>query len=291
MIYIFLSVCCSVLVSVLLKLARRYQINVVQAITWNYSMAALLTWFFLKPDLEKITYAPNIIYTSLGILLPSIFFVMAISVRVAGIVRTDVAQRLSLLISLSAAFLLFGDAVTSLKAVGIIMGFVAIACLIPWQKRHGISGNKGNYYWVYLLLVFLGFGLIDILFKQMALDKSVPYTTALFEVYILSFAVSVIGLLYQVFVKKRRFYFRYIFFGSILGIANFGNILFYLKAHQNLSQNPGTVFTAMNIGVIAAGTIVGAAIFKEKLSKLNIAGVALAIVAIAVIAYSTSHAV
>ena len=43
MLYIFLSVCCSLLVSILLKMAKRYQINVVQAITWNYSMAALLT--------------------------------------------------------------------------------------------------------------------------------------------------------------------------------------------------------------------------------------------------------
>jgi hypothetical protein len=36
MLYVFLSICCSVIVSVLLKLARRYQIDVFQAITWNY---------------------------------------------------------------------------------------------------------------------------------------------------------------------------------------------------------------------------------------------------------------
>lgn len=291
MIYIFLSVCCSVLVSVLLKLARRYQINVVQAITWNYAVAALLTWLLLKPDFSKISYEPNLIYSSLGILLPAIFFIMAVSVRMAGIVRTDVAQRLSLLISLSAAFLWFHDSAGVYKIVGIVLGFGAIGCLIPWQKQQSYTDSRNRNYWIYLIAVFLGFGFIDILFKQMALNKATPYTTSLMVVYIISFGVAFLGLLYQVLVKKRRFNFRYIFFGFILGLANFGNILFYLKAHQGMAQNPGTVFTAMNIGVITAGTLIGAFIFKEKLTRLNMAGILLAVLAIALIAYSTFYAV
>jgi hypothetical protein len=34
---------------------------------------------------------------------------------------------------------------------------------------------------------------------------------------------------------------------------NFGNILFYLKAHQAFADNPSTVFAAMNMGVIILG--------------------------------------
>jgi threonine/homoserine efflux transporter RhtA len=71
-----------------------------------------------------------------------------------------------------------------------------------------------------------------------------------------------------------------------LGVANFGNILFYLKAHQALSNNPSTVFSAMNIGVIAVGTLVGLVVFKEKLSLLNKAGIVIAVVAIIVISYA-----
>jgi drug/metabolite transporter (DMT)-like permease len=284
MLYILLSVCCSVLVSVLLKMARRYQINVVQAITWNYSIAAFLTWIFLKPEPSSITNAPLNIYLLLGILLPAIFYVMAAAVRNAGIVRTDVAQRLSLLISLSAAFLLFGDQLSLAKAIGIIVGFAAIFCLIPWQKTHVVSqSNKST--WMYLVGVFLGIGVIDILFKQMALNKTAPYTASLFIVYVLAFIVSVVGTVYQVKFKKKRFLFRNIFFGWILGLFNFGNILFYLKAHQALEHDPSTVFTAMNIGVIAAGTLVGLFIFKEKLVVLHRLGIALAVAAIIIIGY------
>lgn len=285
MLYIFFSVCCSVLVSVLLKMARRYQINVVQAITWNYAIAAFLTWIFLKPQPASITNAPLNIYLLLGLLLPAIFYVMAAAVRNAGIVRTDVAQRLSLLISLSAAFLLFGDHWSLLKGIGIAVGFAAIFCLIPWQKKHVVAqSNKST--WIYLLGVFFGIGVIDILFKQMALNKTAPYTASLFVVYVMAFAVSVIGTFYQVKFKKRRFLFRNIFFGAILGLFNFGNILFYLKAHRALEQAPSTVFTAMNIGVIATGTLVGLVIFKEKLGVLHKLGIALAIAAIIIIGYS-----
>lgn len=283
--YIFFSVCCSVLVSVLLKMARRYQINVVQAITWNYSIAALLTWIFLKPQPASITNAPLNIYLLLGILLPAVFYIMAAAVRNAGIVRTDVAQRLSLLISLSAAFLLFGEHLSLLKGTGIAVGFAAIFCLIPWQKKHVVAqSNKST--WMYLFGVFFGLGVIDILLKQMALNKTASDTSSLFVVYVIAFAVSVLGTIYQVKVKKRRFLFRNIFFGAILGLFNFGNILFYIKAHGALKHDPSTVFTAMNIGVIATGTLVGLIIFKEKLGVLHKLGIALAIVAVIIIGYS-----
>jgi hypothetical protein len=44
------------------------------------------------------------------------------------------------------------------------------------------------------------------------------------------------------------------------------DILFYLKAHQDFSESPSTVFAGMNLGVIVIGSLVGVLILK-KLSK------------------------
>ena len=74
--------------------------------------------------------------------------------------------------------------------------------------------------------------------------------------------------------------------GWILGIANFGNILFYLKAHQDLSNQPSIVFSSMNIGVIILGSAVGVFIFKEKLSRLNYVGILLALISILVLYFA-----
>jgi drug/metabolite transporter (DMT)-like permease len=74
--------------------------------------------------------------------------------------------------------------------------------------------------------------------------------------------------------------------GWILGIANFGNILFYLKAHQDLANQPSIVFSSMNIGVILLGSAVGIFVFKERLSRLNYAGILLALISIIVLYFA-----
>ena len=280
MIYIFLSICCSVFVSVLLKLAKRYQIDSTQAITWNYPTAALLCWLIFRPALSGIQTAYLPVYITLGILLPSLFVILAASVRHTGIVRTDIAQRLSLFIPVMAAFLIFSEDLSVLKISGILVAFAAIICCIPWQKNEGSKSSSG---WIYLFTVFIGMGIIDVLFKQIAQNKAMPFTGSLFIVFILASILSLSMLLILFLTGKKTFAWINLFCGIILGAANFGNILFYLKAHQALASKPSVVFSAMNMGVVIAGSLVGVLIFKEKLSKLNYAGIALALISIIII--------
>ncbi len=285
MIYILLSICCSVVVSIMLKLARRYHIDVYQAITWNYSMAIFLSWLFLKPQLQNLQSAPFFTYSLLALLLPALFVILATSVRLSGIVRTDIAQRLSLLVPVIAAFFLFGEKVTALKLIGIILGFAALICSIPWQNKNSVKRKSTNA-WVYLLIVFAGMGVIDVLFKQIAAFTLLSYGTSLFIVFVLAFIFAFIGLIFQVLNKTMRFSWPHIFIGWVLGVANFGNILFYLKAHKALASQPSTVFSAMNIGVVVVGALTGMLVFKEKLSLLNKAGIVIAIIAIVIMAQS-----
>jgi drug/metabolite transporter (DMT)-like permease len=284
MLYIFLSICCSVAVSVLLKLAKRYQIDVYQAITWNYSAAILLTWLFFKPHFIQLQHTPVFTYLSLGLLFPLLFVVIATSVRLAGIVRTDAAQRLSLCIPVLSAFFLFGEVLDWVKIAGISLGIVSIIFLIPWKQRGAVRRRSSNS-WFYLVLIFIGMGFIDVLLKHVSRFSAVPYTTSLFIIFVLAFLVSIIGLIYLIVNKKKRFSWPHILIGWILGIVNFGNILFYIKAHQALANKPSTVFSTMNIGVIVFGALVGLLIFREKLNRLNLAGLILAVVAILIISF------
>src|SRR5699024_1337037 len=100
--YILLSVLCSVTVSVLLKVARWFEIDIRQAIMVNYLIAAGATALWLEPQpgalLQPEARAAWPVLLALGVLLPSIFVAMAMSVRHLGVVRTDAAQRLSLVL-------------------------------------------------------------------------------------------------------------------------------------------------------------------------------------------------
>lgn len=287
MIYILLSISCSVTVAVLLKLAKRYKIDVLQAVMWNYLAAVILSYFFFKPAFNDLLIVPSQLNMTLGVLLPLLFLVLAASVRNIGIVKTDIAQRLSLFIPILASVYLFAEHFSNLKIAGLLVGFTAI--IFTLFRKSALGSQK--YAFIYPVLVFIGFGLVDVLFKQLAQDKSVPYTTALLMIFCISFVVAMLVLLYMVLLKKQKVELINLICGLILGAFNFGNILFYMKAHRAMAENPSTVFAAMNMGVILLGSLVGIILFKEKVSKLNYLGIALALVAIVLITLSQQHAV
>ena len=291
MIFVALSVICSVLVSVLLKLARRHGIDVGQAIAWNYVVASVLTAWLLRSPLTALRApgAPWLALVGLGVLLPTIFLALAASVRHAGIVRSDAAQRLSLLLSLLAAFVLFGEQLTVLKAIGIALGLLALFAMV-WRARAPVAagsadrrGLSATAHWLYPLLVFVGFGVIDILFKQVA-QAGVPLGASLQAMFALALVVALAWQLWLRARERTHFSARSALGGVALGLFNFGNIVFYLRGHQALPQHPALVFTSMNIGVVALGAVVGLLVFREQLSRINIAGVVLAGLAIGLLA-------
>jgi drug/metabolite transporter (DMT)-like permease len=210
--------------------------------------------------------------------------VIATSIRIAGIVRTDVAERLSLFIPVLAAFLIFGEKPNTIKIIGIAIGFIGIICLIPWRQKMAVRRRSSNS-WFYLIVILVGMGVIDVLLKEIAKVTSVSFGTSLFIVFVLAFVVSIIGLIYLISAKKTRFSWPHILIGWVLGAANFGNILFYVKALKSLENTPSTVFSSMDIGVIVFGSLVGLFVFREKLSRLNVAGILLAIIAVVIIYY------
>lgn len=283
MIFVLLSVLCSVLVSVLLKLSRRLDVDVGQAIAWNYVVTSVLTALVLQPSTSSLRDpgVPWVALGALGILLPTIFLALAAAVRHAGIVRSDAAQRLSLLLSLLAAFVLFGEQLSAFKLGGIALGLLALLCMV-WRSGH-VPTKEGLAGWLYPLLVFAGFGVIDILFKRVA-QAGVPLGTSLQAMFALALIVAFAMQWGRRLLGTTRFTARSAVAGLLLGLANFGNILFYLRGHRALPEHPALVFASMNIGVVALGALVGLLLFRERLSRLNLAGVALAAFAIGVLA-------
>lgn len=284
MTYLILAILCSVAVSVFLKLARKYNIQVEQAIAVNYIVASALTWFLLKPKLATIHTDQNsiVLFSTLGILLPLVFVFMAQAVRHAGIVKSDAAQRLALFIPILASFTIFGEALTQSRLIGLALAFSALFCLVFKPKDSRAQGTgSSTQLMVSLFAVWVGYGVIDVLFKQIAKSGSATPTN-LFAAFVLS-GIVMFGYL---LIKRSRWNLASLIAGLLLGALNFGNILFYIRAHQTFSDNPTLVFAGMNVGVIALGTLVGAFAFRERISRINLLGIVLAISAILCLFYS-----
>ena len=283
MIYIFLSILCSVSVGVLLKIAKKYTIDIVQVITCNYVIALLLSYISFRPDLSVVTpEAPWAWYIALGILLPSVFLFLAASIRHMGIVKTDIAQRLSLFIPILASYFIFHETIPELKLAGLAIGFLAVFFTLYKSSTAGTTSQK----WLYPAVVLLGFGTIDILFKQIAAYTPIAYTTSLFVVFVCALVVALLFTIYGFMAQKSTFNKKNIAVGLLLGALNFGNILFYLKAHKAFSNNPSTVFASMNLGVVVLGSLIGIFAFHEKMNRINYAGILMAIAAIILITLS-----
>jgi hypothetical protein len=151
-----------------------------------------------------------------------------------------------------------------------------------WRAGVATPG-AGAATWFYPLLVFAGFGAIDILLKRVA-AAGVPLGASLLGMFTLALLVAFAMQGWRWARGSMHFTWRSGAGGLLLGLLNFGNILFYLRGHQTLPQHPALVFTSMNIGVVALSAMVGLLLFRERLSALNLVGVALVVPAIALLA-------
>lgn len=272
MVALLLSIGCSVSVSVFLKLAKRHGIDVAQAIAFNYVMASTLCVVLLRPALpSRVPDRAWILFLALGVLLPTVFLVMARAVRETGIVLSDAAQRLSLFLPLLAAVVVFGERLDGQKLAGIGLALVALGCLLVKP----VGATPGARSILLLAGVWVGYGLIDILFKQLAKSGAAFGGTLL-----VTFIIAGVLLFAWLLTQGARWGLRHALAGLLLGSLNFGNIYFYIRAHQVFEDSPTIVFAAMNIGVISLGTMVGAGLFGERPSRTNYGGVGLAIFAI-----------
>jgi len=304
MIYLMVAVLCSVAVSVLLKVLRQKDIDIRQTIVAGYPVAFLLTLVLLKPELSAIETLGSAwgIIIALGILLPLVFVILGRAIAAIGMVATDAAQRLSLIIPIIAAFLLFGEVLTNTRIFGLALGFLALGALVyrPPQKSSvntdisttmktehdsiatlAANNNRQNTLSktpLWLFGVWAGYGVIDILFKQVA-KQGAAFPLTLF----VSFGLAGLLLFIYLLITRVRWQGSALLAGLLLGALNMGNIYAYVRAHQVLSESPSMVFTGMNVGVITVATLIGVGVFKEQLNRINMLGIVLAISCVAVL--------
>lgn len=269
---ILLCVSFGVAVSVLLKLCSPHsQFNLIQAIFFNYLVTLICTYFFLSPTFPNhISLLVWTLTLTLGVLLPSIFVIMGQAISHIGLIKTDIAQRLALFLSLSASFYLFKEAFTFYKFLGILCALLSgilLARTAPYHSRdsqnHPLLHFSGHFF-----SVCIGYGVIDVLFRVVA-QSGIELGLILFLSFAFAALLSAMWFMY----RKEPIHWYNLWWGSLLGLLNFSNIYFYVRAHQYFPSNSVLVFTAVNLGVIFLSTLVGKLIFNEPLTGRNWLGV------------------
>jgi drug/metabolite transporter (DMT)-like permease len=287
MIDIILTILAFNVLIVFFKLFYKYEIDNLQALIVNYFVAGGLSLYCSQQpfSLEYILNSAWIYHaTIIGILFIVTFNLYATGTQKVGIAITTIANKLSLLIPVGIALILYpNEQLTFLKIIGFILAILGIY-LSSTQKNKLAFDKK---YIGLIVLVFVGQGIADSIFNNA--QKMVVNETdkGLFFMCLLFIAgLSGIGILLLKSIRKKpQIKAKSLIAGFIFGIPNFATIILFFDALENSGLAATQVYPIISMGVVSLSALVGLFLFKEKLSLRNWMGLGFAIFSIFIITF------
>lgn len=281
MIFIVLTILFSTAIIITFRLIGLLKLNELQSITFNYFFAVIygmLIWqepFTLNSYTTKSWFDLSLL---IGVLFIITFILLSRSTLKAGVSITAVASRMSVIIPVSAGFVIFNDSVSALKIMGILLAIFSFYLIFEGK---GVMKVKWKNV-VLPLLLFLGIGTNDTMmkyveFNHLAGDETLFLTIVFFAAFMMSFVALVI----QIASGKEKFSAINIISGFILGSLNFGSTYFFIKSMSLFESS--FLFPVFNVGIVVLTSVIGLTVFKEKLSRINWLGIGLAMLALLLI--------
>ncbi|MGH1385237.1 EamA family transporter [Kordia sp.] len=285
MIYLILSIFISSSLFVIFKLFDKYQVNTFQAIVVNYITAFSCGFFFYGNGitLNQISQKPWAIgAVILGALFISVFILMALTAQRNGLSVASVAGKMSVVVPVIFAVIVYNEQLSLLKIAGIILALLAV--YLTTVKKDGGSFDRKKI--LFPALLFIGSGIIDTTIKYVDKMYVTKGETPVFSAAIFGCAF-VFGMIVIAIRRDFKITGKTILGGILLGIPNFYSIVFLLKALQpEHVGDSSTVYPINNVAIVMLSTIFGIILFKERLITKNWIGIAIAIISIVMIAIS-----
>ena len=270
---------------IVFKMFEKYKVDNLQGLIFNYITAGICSYLFLESDFS-IEYVINSDWLFHAIIIGALFIVVfnfyAFGTQRVGISITTVANKISLIIPVAAAIILYDDSFTYLKVVAF---FLALSGIYFSSTKGGKLSFDKKYLWL-IIVVFLGQGISDSIFNDFA--QKFPNEGGYLFFIVLFFIASMSGIIIHTvksIKKKNPFQLKSVFWGVIFGVPNFFSLLFFLRALADPNLNSSIVFTLVSMGVVVSSSLIGIFLFKEKLSRTNWIGILLSICAIYIFSY------
>jgi drug/metabolite transporter (DMT)-like permease len=284
MIYLFISVISSTAIFLTFKLSDRFNTDLIKLITVNYLVASVLGFSFIHYPISILkiftsTWIP--LSVLIGFLFILMFFLIGQSTRRSGIAVTTIAGKMSMVIPILFSVLYFSEKSSFLKTFGLVLAVAAVFLSI-----YRPLGKKKNLVLIVLpLIIFLGSGITDSIIKY-AQNHYVSNSNTILFSSVVFLSALVFGLLYIFFSPKnisKSVTISELIGGTILGIANFGSLYFFIKALNNSKLESSVVFGLNNLCIVLLSILLGKIVFQEKLLKVNYLGIFMAISAILIL--------
>ena len=282
MIYLFLSILFNSLLFVIFKVFKRFEVNTLHAIITNYFTAATLGFLLLeKPTtVQETVTVPWLGFSIfLGFNFISIFNILASTTQKMGVSVASVVSKMSLVIPVVVAFIIYKEPVTLIKIAGILLALLAV--YFTAKKDHtNVNIDKKL---IYLpILLFVGSGTLDTVLKYTnnyyLADDELDHFSAV--TFLCAGSYGLLFLFYQLIQGNLRYTFKSFVAGVCLGIPNYFSLYYLVKAIDLPNLDSSIIFPINNVGVVVFSSLIGLLLFKEHLSYKNWTGIAIAVMAI-----------
>lgn len=294
MLFLLLAVACSVMLGFIFKLFGRFGVDGFQAIVFNYFTCFCCGWLHLGrfPVQAEHFSTPWMPYALvLGLVFIGGFNLAALTVRHFGVTIGQIMQKMSILMTVPFAILAYQESAGWLKIIGFCVALVSIV-LVNWPSKRsdptspdqpGNGTAPKSLIWIPLATWILA-GLLEVLLVRVQNEQLTDMSDPTFIITIFGFAgiLGLGGAFFGWVTGRLKFALKNLLAGIILGIPNYGSMLFMLFALDSGLEG-SFVFPVANVGIIVLTTIGAVTLFRERLSKINWVGIAFAVLAIGLI--------
>ncbi len=289
MLYLFLSIFSSIAILIIFKVIGKYNIKVIQPIIINYFVASTLGFLSAGLTPKEIIEIPTdwiLPGVFIGSLYVFTFFLIGYSTKKAGMALTTIASKMSFVFPMFFSILIdSNDNYSNTKLILLLMAILAVF-LSVYKKKTKTIDSLFIILLPFILFVLMGIADSLVKFAQNSFVKN-ESQSSIFSFLIFSFA-AIWGLILIIFQKDKKEIIqpKVLITGLILGICNFGSLYFFINALNTLTFNNSLVIALNNMGVVLFSIIIALTLFKEKITKLNKAGIAFTIITfIAIISF------
>ncbi|NOZ45386.1 MAG: EamA family transporter [Chlorobi bacterium] len=281
MAFLLLSILCSTSILIIFKYLDYLKIQLFPTIVVNYITATIAgALISVDPGSFAQIIHSNWLFMAIiiGLLLIIMFFVIGWSTQKAGITVTIIAGRMSMVIPMVFSIIYYSELVSFFKIIGVL---AAISAVILTIYRKDIK--KSYIQFIYLpIILFIGAGITDTFVKISQNDFVSQSQFSLFTTFV--FSISAITGIIIAIIKKYKFNElvkpKSLIFGILLGLVNYGSLLFFIKALQYSNMDSSVVFGINSLSIVALSVIVAFLIFREKIHIINWIGISVSLIAI-----------
>ncbi len=290
MIWFILSIFSSALIALIFKAFTFHRVNTFHAIVVNYSVCTLLgslfspTSPFTLPFWNMPWFPAALI---MGVLFITTFNLMGYTTQKLGVTVAAVATKLSMVVPVAAAVFLYQDSLSLLKITGIILAIMAV--WLTARQPKSVSGKLPLKILLLPLSLFCITGFMDTYLKYIEINylPGTDFNTFLIFLFGTAAFLGWVMLIGRKILWKDPVHARSLIAGILLGIPNYGSIYFLIKTLNLEGWESSVIFPINNIGIVGLSAFGAWLIFREQLSRANLAGLGLAVLSILLIAYQS----